>query len=188
MIERQQKILFICYDNEAYMNTGIQRSAATPEFAETTTTPYGRLEHGKIERKKNTPFIIAAHDENIYVATANISYLGDLKQKILKALNFNGPSYIQIFTPCIPGWKIPESSAIEISRLAVQTRANLLYEIEKGVLKLTVEVPNPKNLKDYLKMQGRFSKMSEQDVKAMQDHLNAEYERLKKLNGKKLFE
>ena len=188
MIERQQKILFICYDNEAYENTGIQRSGATPKFAETTTSPYGTAIHGKREWKKNMPFIIAAHDENIYVATANIAYLGDLKQKILKALNFPGPSYIQIFTPCIPGWKIPESSAIEVSRMAVQTRANVLYEIEKGMLKINVEIPNPKQLKNYIKMQGRFSHLSDKEIEELQNHFNSEYERMKKLNGKKLFE
>jgi len=188
MIERQQNVLFICYDNEAYMNTGVQRSASTPKFSETTTTPYGLKERGKLEWKKNMPFILAAHNERIYVATANISYLGDLKNKIIKALNFNGPSYIQILTPCIPGWKIPDSAAIEISRLAVQTRANRLYEIENGILKLTVEVPNPKNLKEYLKMQGRFAKMNDKEVQEMQNHMNAEYDTMKKLNGKKLFE
>jgi pyruvate ferredoxin oxidoreductase beta subunit len=187
MIERQQKILFICYDNEAYENTGIQRSGATPKFAETTTTPFGTLIHGKTEWKKNMPMILAAHNERVYVATANISYLGDLKAKIIKALNFNGPSYIQVYTPCIPGWKIPENSTIEVSRLAVQTRIWPLYEIENGALKFNVDIINPKPLKNYIKMQGRFSRLSDREIDEMQNRVNLKYEKLKELNGKKIF-
>jgi pyruvate ferredoxin oxidoreductase beta subunit len=187
MIERQQKILFICYDNEAYENTGIQRSGATPKYAETTTTPYGSLIHGKTEWKKNNPMIIAAHNENVYVATANISYLGDFKNKILKALSFQGPSYIQVYTPCVPGWKIPENSAIEVSRLAVQTRMCPLYEVENGILKLNVDVSNPKPLKNYIRMQGRFAKMSDKEIEDMQNKANMKYEKLRELNGKKIF-
>jgi pyruvate ferredoxin oxidoreductase beta subunit len=186
-IERQQKILFICYDNEAYENTGIQRSGATPVRAETTTTPYGTLIHGKTEWKKNMPMIIASHDENVYVATANIAYLGDFENKIKKALNFNGPSYIQVYTPCIPGWKIPENSTIEVSRLAVQSKIWPLYEIENGIVKLNVDIPNPKPLKNYLRMQGRFSKLSEKEIEEMQNRVNQKYDKLKELNGKKLF-
>jgi pyruvate ferredoxin oxidoreductase beta subunit len=186
VVERQQKILFICYDNEAYENTGIQRSGATPLHAETTTSPYGNFMHGKLEWKKNMPFIVAAHDEKVYVATANISYLGDLKQKILKALNYNGPSYIQIYTPCIPGWKIAENSAIEVSRLAVQTGIYPLYEIENGILKLSIDIKS-KPLKSYLRMQGRFSHLSEKEIEEMQAIVNQKYEKLRELNGKKLF-
>lgn len=187
MIERQHKVLFICYDNEAYENTGIQRSGATPKFSETTTTPYGTLIHGKKEWKKNFPFIIAAHNEGLYVATANVAYLGDFIAKIRKALAFNGPSYIQVLTPCIPGWKIPENSTMEVAKLAVQTRINNLFEIEKGVFKLTVDAPQ-KQLKEYIRMQGRFKHLSDKEVHEMQEHLSREYDILKKLNGKKLFE
>jgi pyruvate ferredoxin oxidoreductase beta subunit len=186
MIERQQKVLFICYDNEAYENTGIQKSGATPQHSETTTSPYGSAVHGKLEWKKNMPFIIASHNEKVYVATANISYLSDLKQKIIKALSFNGPSYIQILTPCIPGWKIPENSAIEVSRLAVQARIYPLYEIENGILKLNVDAPQ-KPLKNYMKMQGRFLHISEKEMDEMQAVVNQKYERLKEMNGKKIF-
>lgn len=187
MIERQQKVLFICYDNEAYENTGIQRSGATPKYAETTTTPFGTLVHGKAEWKKNMPFIIAAHDENVYVATANIAYLGDLKNKIIKALNFNGPSYIQIYTPCVPGWKIAENSTIEVSRLAVQTRTWPLYEIENGTLKLNVDIANPKPVKNYMRLQGRFSHLSDREIEEMSNRVNQKYEKLRELNGKRIF-
>lgn len=186
-IERGGRFLFICYDNNAYMNTGIQRSGATPKYAETTTSPYGKKIHGKQELKKSMPFIIAAH--RCYVATANIAYIEDFERKIKKALSFNGPSYIQIFTPCVAGWKYPENLTVELARLAVQTRVCPLYEIENGIVILNMHIENPKPIKDYLKKQGRFAKLTEKEIAEIKDFVNLEYNKIKKLSdsGIKIF-
>lgn len=174
-LERKEKITFICYDNEAYMNTGIQRSGATPYLASTTTTPYGKKIHGKLEFKKPMPFIVTAH--NIpYVATANIAYPQDLIKKIKKALELQ-PSYIQIFCPCIPGWKIPSNSTIDISKLSFETNFYPLYEIENGKLTLTKNT-NKKPVKEYLRLQGRFKNLSEKEIKEIQKSVDEEYKNL----------
>jgi len=183
-IERGNKFLFICYDNAAYQNTGNQRSGLTPKYGDTTTSPYGSKIHGKQESKKSLPFIIAAHGG--YVATANVAYIEDFENKIKKALSKEGVSYIQIFTPCIPGWKIPENLTVEISRLAVQTRACLLYEIENGVINLNIPVEKPKMIKDYLRLQGRFKHLNEKEIKDISNLANSEYDRIKKLSDEKI--
>jgi len=183
-IERGHKFLFICYDNGAYMNTGVQRSGATPKYANTTTSPYGSKIHGKQEQIKNMPFIIASH--KCYVATANIAYPQDFMQKIKKALSINGPSYIQVFTPCQVGWKYPENLTVNLARLAVQSRASLLYEIENGIVKLNMPIENPKQVKDYLRMQGRFKHMTWDEIKEIQNYVNSEYEKIKKLSDSKI--
>lgn len=182
--ERGDRILFICYDNEAYANTGIQRSGATPLYAETTTTPAGKKD--SIEFKKNMPFIVASHNSHVYVATANIAYIEDFEQKIKKALNHNGPSYIQVFTPCTIGWRINNNDTIRLSRLAFQTNIYPIFEIEKGILKLH---NNPKkvSVKEYLSLQGRFKNITENEKKDFQRKVDENYELLKGINGKKVF-
>lgn len=179
-LERKEKITFICYDNEAYMNTGIQRSGATEKFTETTTTPYGSKIHGKLEFKKPMPFIIAAH--NIpYVATANIAYPLDLINKVKKALELQ-PSYVQILCPCIPGWKIPSDSTIDIAKLAFETNFYPLYEIENNKIKLTKN-ENSKSIKEYLKLQGRFKNLNEKEIQELQDYIDEQYKKLEKLSN-----
>jgi len=182
-IERGHKFLFVCYDNGAYMNTGVQRSSATPLYARTTTTPAG-----KKEEKKHMPFIVASHGK-VYVATANIAYPVDLQNKIRKALAFNGPSYIQIFSPCVPGWNYHSSETVQIARLAVETRASLLYEIENGIVKLNKEIENPKALKLWLERQGRFKSLSQEESEKLQNYATDYYKHIKKLSdsGIKLF-
>lgn len=186
MVERNHDILFICYDNEGYMNTGVQRSGATEKYAETTTSPYGKIIHGKVEWKKPLPFIIAAH--GCYVATANIAYLNDLYTKIKKAIAMKGPKYIQIYTPCVIGWRIPTNETIALSRLAVQTGVYPLYEIEKGILKLSMDIKS-KPISEYLQRQGRFKYLTEEEIKKIQAHVDSEYEKIKKLSeiGIKIF-
>jgi len=182
-IERGHKFLFVCYDNGAYMNTGVQRSSATPLYAKTTTTP-----SGKKENAKNMPFIIASHG-NVYVATANIAYLADLHNKIKKALSFQGPSYVQIFTPCVPGWNYPSNETVKIARLAVETRASVLYEIENGIVKLNFPVENPKPIEIWLEKQGRFRHLSAKEIENIQKNSNNFYIHIKKLSdsGIKIF-
>lgn len=182
-IERGHKFLFICYDNGAYQNTGNQRSGSTSKYSDTTTSPYGSKIHGKQEFAKNMPFIIASH--KCYVATANIAYPQDFKNKIKKALSMDKPSYIQVFCPCVPGWKYNGNMTISIARTAVQTKASMLYEIENGVVKLNMPVENPKPIKDFLKMQGRFKHLNENEIKNLQNYANFEYSKIKKLSESK---
>ncbi|HEB37087.1 MAG TPA: pyruvate synthase subunit beta [Thermoplasmatales archaeon] len=158
MLERGHKILYVCYDNEAYMNTGIQRSSATPFGAATTTSPAGKVIPGKMTRKKPIAMIAAAHDIP-YVATASIAYPVDFKNKVKKALSIDGPSVIHVFAPCPTGWRFGTEQTVELARLAVETGVFVLYEItEENPLKpiITKKLKDRKPVEEYLKIQGRF--------------------------------
>lgn len=176
-LERGHDFLYICWDNEAYMNTGIQRSSATPYGASTTTAPAGKKSIGQVTWKKNLPAIAAAHDIP-YVATACPSYPFDLMDKVVKGAAINGPAYIHVLSVCPTGWRCPTEQTIEIGRLAVQTGMFPLYEIEDGKYKLNVNVRNRKPVKDYLKLQGRFRHLSDNDIKIIQDRVDKEYDKL----------
>ncbi len=154
MFERGDDVLYICYDNEAYMNTGIQRSGLTPLDAFTTTSPAGKMSWGNDRPKKDLAAIAAAH--NIpYVATASVAYPRDLEKKVKKALSIQGPKFIHLHVPCPVGWRHASGLTIEIAKLAVQTALYPIYELENG--KLTVrKVPKRKPVEEYLKLQGRF--------------------------------
>jgi len=155
MLERGHDIMYICYDNEAYMNTGIQRSGATPKGAHTTTSPAGRVIPGKQEKKKDLIRIAIAHGIK-YAATMNPAYPVDMYNKIVKAANTSGPTVLHYFTPCPTGWYFDPSRSIEVARLAVQTRIWPLYEYDHGKIRITVPVKKPKPVEDYFKLQGRF--------------------------------
>ncbi|HEX17527.1 MAG TPA: pyruvate synthase subunit beta [Thermoplasmatales archaeon] len=158
MLERGHKVLYVCYDNEAYMNTGIQRSSATPLGAATTTSPAGKVIPGKMTRKKPIAMIAAAHDIP-YVATASIAYPADFKNKVKKALSVDGPSFIHVFAPCPTGWRFGSEQTVELARLAVETGVFVLYEItEENPLKpiITKKLKHRKPVEEYLKVQGRF--------------------------------
>ena len=155
MFERGQDILYICYDNEAYMNTGVQRSASTPYLASTTTSPHGRRAWGEDRPKKDMPAIAAAHGIP-YVATASLAYPQDLINKIKKALSTKGPKYIQIDCPCNIGWGFPESKTIEIARLAAQTGLTPLFEMENGQVTKVRKIKDRKPVEEYLEAQSRF--------------------------------
>jgi pyruvate ferredoxin oxidoreductase beta subunit len=173
-LERGHKFLYICWDNEAYMNTGIQRSSATPYGASTTTAPAGKKSIGQVTWKKNMPAIVAAH--NIpYVATACPSYPFDLMDKVAKGAAINGPAYIHVLSVCPTGWRSPTEAGIEIGRLAVQTGVFPLYEVKNGKYKINVNTPKRKPVQDYLKLQGRFRHLSEQEIKLIQDRVDKEY-------------
>jgi pyruvate ferredoxin oxidoreductase beta subunit len=181
-LERGHNMIYICLDNEAYMNTGIQRSSSTPLGATTTTSPAGKNSIGQTSWKKNLPAIAVAHDIP-YVATACPSYYRDLMTKVHKAMQVNGPSYIQILSVCPTGWRCPTDQAIEVGRLAVQTGMFPLYEVENGKYSLSV-TPDPlKPITDYTKVQGRFRHLSEADLKRVQERVNLEWEKLKKLSA-----
>ncbi|MDN5325979.1 MAG: pyruvate ferredoxin oxidoreductase beta subunit [Moorella sp. (in: firmicutes)] len=154
-IERGDNFIFICYDNEAYMNTGVQRSGSTPPGARTTTTPVGRAGRGEDRPKKDMLAIVAAH--NIpYAATASIGYPQDYLTKVQKAMETEGPAYVQVLAPCPPGWGYSSHLTVKLARLAVQTGQWPLAEYEGG--RLTVkEVANPRPLNEYLALQARFA-------------------------------
>ena len=177
-LERGHDFLYLCFDNEAYMNTGIQRSSATPYGASTTTSPAGRKSIGQVSWKKNMPAIAAAH--NIpYVATACPSYPFDLMDKVARGAAINGPAYVHILSVCPTGWRCAPELAIGIGRLAVQTGIFPLYEIEDGKYRLNVNPPKLKAVQDYLKLQGRFRHLSEGTIKEIQDRVGREYAELK---------
>ncbi|HUI39883.1 MAG TPA: thiamine pyrophosphate-dependent enzyme [Methanothrix sp.] len=155
MFERGHKILYVCYDNEAYMNTGVQRSGSTPFCARTTTTPAGKQSLGNPRPKKDMPAIAVAHRVP-YVATASVAYPVDLRRKVKKALQVNGPSYIQVNAPCITGWTFDAGTMVEMARLAVETGLWPLVEWENGEVGGVKKVTRPKPIEEYLKIQGRY--------------------------------
>jgi len=155
MFERGHKILYVCYDNEAYMNTGVQRSGSTPFCAQTTTTPSGSKSLGNPLPKKDMPAIAIAHKVP-YVATASVAYPVDLRRKVKAALRVNGPSYIQVNAPCITGWTFDAGTMIEVARLAVETGLWPLAEWVNGELVGVKKVHRAKPVEEYLKSQGRY--------------------------------
>jgi len=185
--ERNEDMIVVCLDNEAYMNTGIQRSSTTPLYAWTTTTQVGGAKPGKPENKKDMPLIMAAHNVP-YVATASVSHIKDLVYKAKKASNIKGFRYIHILIPCSQGWRFPPEKTIEIARLAVQTGYFPLFEIENGrEFRFTVKPPsNPRPVIDFLKPQGRFAHLSEAEVQEIQKWVDARlqyYRYLEKFQG-----
>jgi len=181
-LERGHKFTYICLDNEAYMNTGIQRSSSTPYGAMTTTSPPGKKSIGQSTWKKNMPKIAAAH--NIpYVATACPSYPFDLFAKIKKARTVNGPSYIHMLSVCPTGWRIPPDLAIEYGKLAVRTGVFPLYEVEDGRYRITYSPEPLRPVANYIKGQGRFRHLKEEDIALIQERTTAEWEELKYLCG-----
>ena len=176
-MERGHDFLYLCFDNEAYMNTGIQRSSATPFGASTTTSPAGKVSIGQVTWKKNMPAIAAAH--NIpYIATACPSYPFDLMDKVAKGMATTGPAYVHILSVCPTGWRCATDLAIKLGRLAVETGIFPLYELENGQYKLNVEVPELRPVQDYLKLQGRFRHLSDDNIKVIQDRVIEEYSKL----------
>jgi len=177
-LERGHDLLYICFDNEAYMNTGIQRSSATPFGASTTTSPAGTRSMGQSTWKKNMPAIAAAHDIP-YVATACPSYPFDLMDKVAKGVAVNGPAYVHILSVCPTGWRCAPDLSVRIGRLAVETGIFPLYEIEDGKYKLSLDLPTLRPIEDYFNLQGRFRHLSETTLIKIQDKVNEDYARLK---------
>ena len=155
MFERGHKVLYVCYDNEAYMNTGVQRSGSTPFCVHTTTTPSGSESMGNPRPKKDMPAIALAHGVP-YVATASVAYPVDLRRKVKEALKANGPSYIQVNAPCITGWTFDAGTMIELARLAVETGLWPLTEYVDGKLVGVKKIRRPKPVEEYLRLQGRY--------------------------------
>lgn len=154
-MERGHDMVYVCYDNGAYMNTGIQRSSATPKGAWATTAQVGAAQQGKQQRRKDLTQIMAAHHIP-YVAQASISHWKDLTMKAEKAFAVEGPAFLNVFAPCPRGWRIPYDKTVAIAKLAVQTGFWPLYEVEDGVWRQTVKVRDRKPIEEFLEPQGRF--------------------------------
>ncbi len=180
-LERGHDFLYVCYDNEAYMNTGIQRSSATPYGASTTTAPAGKIHQGKEEFKKDLARICVAH--NIpYVAQASVSNLPDLTEKAKKAFSIKGPKVLVVLQPCTLGWRYPSDKTIEIAKLAVESRFWPLYEVENGKYRLTYKPSKFVPVAEFIKAQGRFKHLLKPEnkhiIEKIQEHVDSEWEKL----------
>ncbi len=175
-MERGHRIVYICYNNEAYMNTGIQRSSATPLGAHTTTSPAGSAIPGKQQMRKDLTMIMAAHGIP-YVAQAAPSQWKDLMQKVRKAVSCNGPAFLNILSSCNLGWRHEPEETIEITQLAVDTCYWPLYEVENGVWRLTYKPRKKLPVEEWLKRQGRFRHLFRPENRHLIDELQAEVDR-----------
>jgi pyruvate ferredoxin oxidoreductase beta subunit len=176
MMERGHKALYVCYNNEAYMNTGIQRSGATPLGAWTTTTPVGSVVPGKPRHRKDLTAIAAAHDIP-YAAQASPHNWRDLMKKVRKAVAANGASFINVLSSCNRGWRHETDQALEVTRLAVETCYWPLYEVEDGQWKLTYRPKEKLSIEEFLKPQGRFRHLFSEQNKHIIEELQAEVDR-----------
>jgi pyruvate ferredoxin oxidoreductase beta subunit len=182
--ERGHDFCYICYDNGAYMNTGIQRSGATPKYASTTTSPAKKKVHGKQEFKKNMPLIMAAH--GAYTATANLAFIQDFIEKVKKGIEFKGPAYIQVYSPCPKGWGFADDMTVAISKLAYQTKVTPLFEVEDGYLKFTKKPGIDKHIEDYLSTQKRFKHLNAKEIAELQHNVDENFKKLEALEEAKV--
>ncbi|MCM3078587.1 thiamine pyrophosphate-dependent enzyme [Brevibacillus invocatus] len=179
--ERGENIIYICYDNEAYMNTGVQRSGTTPKWSWTQTTPVGEKSQGKSQKGKDMPMIMAAH--NIpYVATANPSFLPDYIDKLKKAMQVkNGMSYIHLYSGCPTGWKFPTEKTIEVGKLAVETNLYPLWECVEGKFRMTYEVKKRTPIEEYTRSMQKYAHLTDEEIRSLQYSVDQNYKRLKDL-------
>ena len=178
-LERGHDMVYICYDNEAYMNTGIQRSSSTPYGASTTTSPAGRVSIGQTTQKKNMPQIAVAH--NIpYVATACPSFPFDLIDKVKKAAEMPGAAYVHILSVCPTGWRIQPQDAIKYGRLAVDSCVFPLYEVVNGKYRITYAPYQKLPVTEYLKGQGRFRHLTDKEIEQIQAKVDNDYQKILK--------
>jgi len=179
--ERGENILYVCYDNEGYMNTGIQRSGTTPLGAWTTTTPVGKIVQGKEQPSKNMPLLMFWHGVS-YVATASVAYLDDYAKKLVKAMQVkDGMAYIHLYSPCPTGWRTPAEIAVDIARIAVETNYFPLWEAEHGKIRMTKEIDNPKPISELTKVMRKFSHLKKDELEQFQQQVNASFATLKGL-------
>lgn len=182
--ERNEKFIYICYDNEGYMNTGIQKSSTTPYGARTTTTPVGKSTSGKSNRGKNLALIMAMH-KIPYAATASMSNLEDLARKLLKAkeMKNEGFCYLHVYCPCPTGWGVATDMSIELCKMAVKTNYFPLWEATKGKFSLTHEVKSPKPVAEYIKLIKKFAHFSQKDLDMLQRDVDYNYALLSHITG-----
>jgi pyruvate ferredoxin oxidoreductase beta subunit len=174
MLDRGHNVLYVCFDNEAYMNTGIQRSGSTPHAAATTTSPSGKMRMGKRHLKKDIVSIVAAHHIP-YAATSSVAYPSDIRKKVRRALAIDGSTFLHIHTPCPLGWGHDGSLSIEVARLAVQTGLFPVIELERGRVADVMPIRHVRPVTDYLAMQSRFRHLFADDARAREEleHLQA---------------
>ncbi|MBI5560392.1 MAG: pyruvate ferredoxin oxidoreductase [Deltaproteobacteria bacterium] len=189
-LERGHNFVYVCYDNGAYMNTGIQRSSATPFGSATTTSPAGEVRKGKKEWRKDLTKIVVAH--NIpYAAQASPHNWRDLEKKGAKAFNCGGPAFLNIISPCPLGWYTKSEESITAAQLAVDTCYWPLYEVENGVLRVTYKPKEKRPIEEWLKIQGRFKHLFMPENKWLleetQKRIDAEWQRLLEMDGKHVF-
>lgn len=178
-IDRNDDILYICYDNEAYMNTGIQKSSLTPFGARTTTTPVGSVIKGNLHNKKNMFEIVAAHGIT-YAATASIGYLPDFMKKVEKAASIRGTKYIHIIAPCPTGWGIKTEDCVDIAKEVVDCGLWYLAEFENGEYKLNRKIKEFSDVATYIKKQGRFKHLTDEDIQLIEASRNKKWDYLNK--------
>jgi len=183
-MERRHDMLYICYNNEAYMNTGIQRSSATPFGADTTTSPAGTVIPGKQQFPKDLTEAMAAHDIP-YVAQAAPHNWADFTRKVQKALSIEGPTFINVLSPCPLGWRYPTNLTMKLSKLATETCFWPLYEVENGVHKINFRPKEKKPLIEWIKLQGRFRHLLREEnkhiIETAQKEVDRKWERLKRM-------
>jgi len=185
-VERGENIIYICVDNEGYMNTGIQRSGTTSYGAWTTTTPVGKTSRGKTRESKNLPMIVVTHGAP-YVATACTAFLEDYAQKLKKAMSVkDGVAYIHLFSPCPTGWRFPPEKTIEVTRMAVETNFFPLWEYERGKLRFTHPIENPKPVREYTRLIGKYTHLNREQTKKIQGIADDRLELLKQIRSKDL--
>lgn len=187
-LERGHDFLYVLYDNQAYMNTGIQRSSATPFGAHTTTSPAGKAIPGKMQHRKDITEIVAAHGIP-YVAQASPSHWGDFIRKLRRAFEIKGPKFIAVISPCVPGWGYDESESIELAKLAVETCFWPLYEVDHGIYKVNYKPKQKLPVKVWLEKQERFKHLLGRDelVEEIQKKVDEKWNKLLWLDGKKVF-
>lgn len=183
-MERNHDMVYVCYDNEAYMNTGIQRSSATPRYADATTSPAGSVSPGKMQNKKNLTEIIAAHNIPYAAQTTFVGNFKDLHEKSRKAIYTQGAAFLNVLAPCPRGWRYEAEDLAEICQLAVDTCVWPLYEIENGKWKLTYEPKKKKHVEEFLAKQGRFKHMfrpgNEWMIENTQEYVDEQWQKLLK--------
>ena len=181
-MERGHDMVYVCYDNEAYMNTGIQRSSSTPQFANATTSPAGTEIPGKIQNKKNLTEIMAAHNIPYAAQTTFIGDFRDLHEKAHKAIYTEGPCFLNILAPCPRGWRYEAEDLAKICKMAVDTCVWPMYEIENGIWRLTYEPRRKLPVEDFLSLQGRFRHMfkkgNEWMIRKTQEYVDEQWEKL----------
>jgi phenylglyoxylate dehydrogenase beta subunit len=183
-VERGENIIYICVDNEGYMNTGIQRSGTTPFGAWTTTTPVGKVSQGKTRESKNLPMIMVMHGAP-YVATASTAFLEDYAEKLKKAMKVkDGVAYIHLFSPCPTGWRFQPEKTIEVSRLAVETNFFPLWEYEREKFRFTRPIDHPKPVEEYLRLSGKYSHVTRKQIGEIKRILEKRCDMLKSLHPK----
>ena len=181
-MERGHDMVYVCYDNEAYMNTGIQRSSSTPRFADATTTPVGTDGYGKVQNKKNLSEIMVAHNIPYVAQTTFLGNFRDLHEKAHKAIYTKGPAFLNVMSPCPRGWRYPTEDIATICRLAVETCVWPLYEVENGEYKINY-IPNKKlPVEEFMVKQGRFKHCfkpgNEWTIEAAQKYVDEKWEKL----------